>query len=282
MKKSMLLFPSVSLIVASFGFYVLFPEYGDLGDWIWGGIGGIPMIAWHLVGVIAGVGVYFAKRKWPDRIGNYTRNLFLGLLAWLGIAILATVFMEEGDLPERVAQSALLKAWAVLLFASVSMMPTLLGTYALITGSRMAIGGSVFFHFFIGTTVMVFIQAESNTMLEQDPLVSIVTVWALIGFVEGLSWRRRYGGSVEGEEARVIGNLFRRQLASTMIFLAVGTVIAYTPVITGLLGFGDFFGFYEGSTIYGSMAVCAILMIPIIVFALYRRIRDKTGSNGFK
>ena len=281
MRIRLSIFPAVCLLISSLGIAVLFPQFTEVEDWIWRGLGSVPLLAWYLAGVIIGVLIGFLYKRWPDRFRNYLRNVSLGILAWLGIAILATAFFEEGDLPTRISESPLLKAWAVMLFAIVSMMPTVLGTYTLLSGSRISTGGSVFFQLVIAASVIIFMQAKSNTFLDQDPLVSIVTIWAMIGFVEGISWRRMYGKTEGEEDARVVGGLFRRQVASSMIFLAIGTMIAYSSMILDLLGLLDSgpMNLYEIDTVYGWTAISFVFLVPLIVFTIYRRLMDIKGGK---
>lgn len=281
--KVMIILPVISLIVLSLGIWVLFPEFADFEGWVWEGFGSIPFIAWALIGAVMGAVVYFVHEKWPDKFRVYLRNIIMGYMGWLGIAVAAAMVMGEGDITERIGSSSLLKGWAVLFFSFAASMPTLLGVHALLSGSRITTGGSVMSVVMIATSVMIFSQAESNTILVQDPLISMVTIWALIGFIEGISWIRRYGRVSPGEEGDVLRDLFRRQVASTLLIMGVASAAAYGPFVMDIVdpGLGGFLlDSYEIGTVHGKAILSILTIAPIAVFSLIRRLLDRKDRNG--
>jgi hypothetical protein len=197
--------------------------------------------------------------------------------------VAAAMVMGEGDITERIGGSALLKGWAVIFFSFAASMPTLLGVHALLSGSRITTGGSAMSVIMITAAVMIFSQAESNTILVQDPLVGIVTIWAMIGFIEGISWIRRYGRVSPGEEGDVLRDLFRRQVASTLLIVGVASAAAYGPFLIDMIDFG-FDGFlmnsFEMGTVHGKAILSIFTIAPIAIFSLIRRMLDHRDRNG--
>jgi hypothetical protein len=117
---------------------------------------------------------------------------------------------------------------------------------------------------------MIYSQASRGEIISQDPFLSILFIWTVIAYVEGMNWQKRYLES--GEESAPL--LWRRQASFTIVFLIAGSIIAYLPYLLsdGLINV------YESYTIMGKGFIGALFLIPLAGAAIIKGILENRSK----
>jgi peptidoglycan/LPS O-acetylase OafA/YrhL len=145
----------------------------------------------------------------------------------------------------------------------------MLGVHSVLYRSSMARGGTVLSFLFLALAGMVYAQASEVRVANQDPVLSIVFILAVLGFMEGMNWRNRYASMDHGQRT---GNLLlARQVGFTLVFMGIGAVVALAPFLIGDVPRD----YYESTTILGKALVGLMAISPIAVLALVRNLFDR-------
>lgn len=284
-KNLILATPVISLLSVGTLFHFLFPIYQDVGKWVLEDLEAFPFLIWVPIGGILGYVMFLAHKKKRDILITYSRRIFLGLVGWLFLSIIISLITEPGDLFQRLENGPFFKAWAVLVFVLLSASPTLFGTFSVFTRKRWAIGVTVTMFLALALTCMIFGQASSSTIIDQDPLLSLLFIWGIVAYIEGVNWSKRYIDRDPTEfpdmdpEKDLTVPLLRRQISYTIVFVGIASILAYLPVFsfevfsTGLSGP---LGIYEARTVFGMGILGLLILTPLMVFAVVkRRIDDR-------
>ncbi len=242
----------------------------DVSAWIYGDLS-VPYIGWALLG--AGIGLFYYRYRevLRKRIKNPMNKLGLGLVLWLGASILISVALGEGDLQDRVLDSGLIRAWFVTMFGILMTAPTFLGSYSIMARSKEVFSLAILGLIIVPLTCMIYMQARSVSIPEQEPLPSLLSALCLFGFVETFHWIHKYD-RIDVQ----VGNLFARQLISTILFVGIGSGIAYIAfswrsVISDISPVS----FYEMDTIFGTAVIGLALLTPIALLAMVRSFQER-------
>ncbi len=249
--------------------WLMFPSFLEVSAGIYRDLS-VPYIGWALMGGVIGSVYYRYREGLRKRIKNPINKLGLGLVLWLGASILISVALGEGDLQDRVLDSGLIRAWFVTMFGIFMSAPTFLGSYSILARSKEVFSLAILGLIIVPLTCMIYLQAQSVSVPRQDPLLSLITALTLFGFVETFHWVYKYD-RIDVQ----VGNLFARQLISTILFAGVGSVIAFIafswrsmiPDIAAV-------SFYEMDTIFGTAAIGLALLSPIALLAIVRSFRE--------
>ena len=237
------IWPWLSLFAASFMFTLTVPRTVQVQEWIFEGFGSVSMLIWLLSGGVFGLIVSVIWTKWPEHLARFTRRAILAIFGYIAVALVFALATGTGEGLERIAGSELVKVWAVVVWGLLCMGPSLFGILAIMMNSKWARGASVLSFILIAGFTMIYTQASRAEITSQDPYLSIGFITTLLLFVEGLNWKRRYWE--EGDDINMV--LWRRQLAFTLVFLAVASVIALLPfMFSGLL-----MDYFESEAIIG-------------------------------
>ncbi|MFO8050727.1 MAG: hypothetical protein R6V01_03405 [Thermoplasmatota archaeon] len=286
-RSTIMLAPLLSVLAGSILLYLMFPNYSELSGWFQVELSSFPFLIWAALGAVAGFVVSKLLKKELYRI--YSKRVKAGFFVWLLIAIVISSITEEGDLFDRLSQGPLFKAWAVIFLIVASSSPTYLGVLAVLTRKRTYIAGSVMMFFLIPTVCMIFSQASSASVLSQDPILSLLFVWSMISFVEGVNWLRRYVDTNRSEFPRPPSGkdmrdiLWRRQISYTVIFLGVSSLIAHLPFAIPLIFDTSsmwFYSFYESSAVIGKAVVSLVVLVPLAILSFGRRYLDLRKAAG--
>ena len=282
-KNLILATPVIALLSVGALFHFLFPIYQDLGKWVLDDLGSLPFLIWVPLGGIMGYVMYIVHNKKRDILITYSKRIFLGIVGWLFLSIIISLITETGDLFQRLETGPLFKAWAVLIFVLLSASPTLFGTFSVFSRKRWAIGVTVTMFLALSITCMIFGQASSSTLLDQDPLLSLLFIWGIVAYIEGVNWSKRYidrdptefPDMDPGKDLTV--PLLRRQISFTIVFVGIASILAYLPVLSFEMfsdGLPGHFGIYEAGTVFGMGIVGLLILSPLMVFAVVRRRMD--------
>jgi hypothetical protein len=283
--------PVVALLSVGTLFNFLFPIYKDLGRWVLSDLATFPFLVWVPLGGIMGYILYLIHRKRSDLLIIYSKRMFLGLIGWLFLSIIISILTETGDLFHRLESGPLFKAWAVLVFVLLSASPTLFGTFSVFSRRRWATGVTVSMFLALAVTCMIFGQARSSTIIDQDPFLSLLFIWGVIAYVEGVNWSKRYIDRDPTEfpdtdpQKNLTVPLLRRQISYTMVFVGIASILAYLPVISMEIFSMDLpmkTGIYEIRTVFGMGIIGLILLSPLVVLALVRRRMDRKRPGHFE
>ncbi|OYT44740.1 hypothetical protein B6U90_04815 [Thermoplasmatales archaeon ex4484_6] len=266
------LVPSISLLLSGVIFTLIFGSFGSIEDWVMKGLGFVPFPVWFLSGAILSIGGHQIWKRWPVGTMKFVRRSFLILLGYIGIAVFVAVLTGEGEGMERITSSDPVRIWGILAWFIIASAPSFMGVLGIITRSRWARGGMALSYAILAASCMIYPQARSATIIGQDPLLSILFVWSIMIYMEGSNWIARY----ENENTPGRGPLLRRQVTFTILFLAVGSLVAYIPFMWG----EGRFGIYEESTILGKALIGAVVLVPISLFALSKGFLDRRAKNG--
>ncbi len=280
--------PVLALLAVGTLFYFIFPIYTDLSKWVLDDLGSLPFLVWVPIGGFLGFLLNKVQKKKSKLLITYTKRIFVGLVGWLFLSIIISLLTESGDLFSRLDEGPLFKAWAALVFVLLSISPTLFGTYSVFTRKRWAIGATVSMFFLLGLTCMVFSQARSSEILNQDTVLSILFIWGIIAYVEGVNWTKRYIDRDTAEfpdldpEKDLTIPLLRRQISYTLVLIGIASIFAYIPFLFLELFNGDIpgpFSFYEAGTIFGLEVLGLLALLPLMIFAVVRRRFDIVRSE---
>jgi hypothetical protein len=273
-------------------FYFLFPIYEDLGGWVLDELGSVPFLVWVPVGGLLGYVLYQVHERKRKMLVTYSKRIFLGMIGWLFLSVIASLVMGEGDLFRRLEEGPLFKAWAALAFIMLSASPTLFGTFSVFTRKRWAIGATVSMFFLLALVCMIFSQARSAAILDQDALLSLLFVWGIIAYIEGINWTKRYidRDTMEFPETDPDKDLsfplLRRQISYTFLIVGFASIFAYLPLIILEVFDGNLPGpvaWYEARTIFGMEVLGLVILAPLMIFAVVRRrldVRRTEKQNG--
>ena len=247
----------------------MFPSFMEVSAWIYKDLS-LPYIGWALMGAAFGLLYHRFRDGLRKRVKNPMNKLGLGLVLWLGASILISVTLGEGDLQDRVLESGLIRVWFVVMFGIFMAAPTFLGSYSIMARSKEVFSLSILGLILVPLTCMIYLQALSVSIPGQDPLLSLITALTLFGFVETFHWVYKYD-RIDVQE----GNLFARQLISTIFFVGVGSGLAYMAFSWRSL-IPDIVAapFYEMDTIFGTAAIGLALLSPIALLAMVRSFRE--------
>lgn len=283
-RNLILVLPVLSLLFIGVLFHLLFPIHSDLGGWILEELSSVPFIVMVPVGGVLGYVLHLLFRKKAKQTIAYSKRMMVGLSGWLFLSVFISLLSGEGDILERLSEGVLFRAWAVFVFLLFSLSPTLFGVMAVFSRKRWALAVSVMSFFLLATSSMVFSQARNSRVLEQDPLMSLLFVWGMIVFIEGVNWTKRYidrdpnefPEMVSGRE--IAGALWRRQLSYTIIFVGAASIFAYLPILI-VEFFRDTLPYplsiYETTTVFGKGMLGLIILLPLILLMLARRRMDR-------
>lgn len=291
-RYTVMLLPILSVISAGILLYLMFPNYADLSGWFQEGLSSIPYLIWAALGGVLGFIISRIRRSKEEAYRTYSKRIKAGFFGWLLLSIILSSLTEDGDIFDRLSQGPLFKAWTVLLFISVSSSPTYMGILAVMTRKRNYIAGSVLMNFILVSSCMIFSQADSATVISQDPILSVLFIWSMISFVEGVNWIKRYvdrdpvdfPSSPSGKD--MLGILWKRQVSYTVIFLGISSIIAVMPfVIPSTLDTSSMwlYSFYESSAVIGKVVVSLLILLPLAGISFTRRYIDRlkgTGKDG--
>jgi hypothetical protein len=291
-KNIILTTPMLALLLVGTIFYFLFKIYEDIGSWVLDELGSVPFLVWVPVGGVLGYVLYRVHEKKRKILITYSKRIFLGLIGWLFLSIIVSLMTGEGDLFHRLDEGPLFKAWAALAFVLLSLSPTMFGTFSVFTRKRWAIGATVSVFFLLALVCMIFSQARSATILDQDPLLSLLFVWGIIAYVEGINWTKRYIDRDTMEfpdtdlDKDISAPLLRRQISYTFIIIGIASIFAYLPLIVLVVFDGNLPGplsWYEARTIFGLELLGLLILTPLMLFAVIRRrldVRRTEKQNG--
>ena len=282
------IFPLAFLALSGLGLWHLFPEFEEMSEWALPVLGNIPYLAWFLLGGLLGWPLHLAYRRWPREIRKVVRTVFLGMVGWLGLGLFITILTEEGNLIERVNSGVLLKGWFMILFASLMCSPSLLGVFAVFSRSKWALSISILMLFLTAATTMIYSQASGSVAVLQDPLLSLLLIFAVLGYVEASHLVRKYETVLKDNMAqfgddggRITGILFWRQVISTTIFILIGAILAMMPYLWTWLGPDNppyLLSLYEYDTILGKALLGIAILIPLGSWSLLRN-RFRAGKK---
>jgi hypothetical protein len=261
------IWPWLSLLVAGTFFTLVFPPITDIQEWIFKGYEIVIFPVWFISGAIFGSMIYAIWERWPRSLGKFVRRLILVLFGYIGIALAIALATGTGEGIERIGGSEPVQIWGIIMWAFLGMAPSLFGVLAIMKGVKWARGASVLAFISLSAITMIFSQASRAEITSQDPFLSVGFIWAILLFVEGLNWKRRYWD--EGGEVNM--SLWRRQAAFTMIFLGAGSAIAIIP----FLFTEDLTSYYEGEAIIGKALFGAFLLVPMAIGAIIKGVTDR-------
>ncbi len=248
----------------------MFPSFLEVSAWIYKDLS-VPYIGWALLGGVTGLLYYRYRESLRKRIKNPMNKLGLGLVLWLGASILISVALGEGDLQDRVLDSDLIRAWLVTMFGIFMAAPTFLGSYSIMARSKEVFSLAILGLIIVPLSCMIYLQAQSVSTPRQDPLLSLITALTLFGFVETFHWTHKYD-RIEVQ----VGNLFARQLISTIFFVGVGSGIAYIAFFwRSMIPDISAVSFYEMDTIFGTAVIGLALLSPIALLAMVRSFQER-------
>jgi hypothetical protein len=118
---------------------------------------------------------------------------------------------------------------------------------------------------------MVYSQASRAEIISQDPFISILFIWSIIAFVEGMNWRSRYIDPGEGSPPL----MWRKQAAFTLAFLGAGSIISYLPYIIS----GEMLNIYESTTVMGKGLIGLLLLVPLAIAAVVKGFVENRRGN---
>ncbi|MBN1538587.1 MAG: hypothetical protein JW939_00445 [Candidatus Thermoplasmatota archaeon] len=278
----------ITLLALNVLFYLLFPIYEEFGGWVLEGLRPIPFLIWVPVGGLLGYLINMGMRKKRELMASYSRRVMVGIVGWFFLSVLVSLMTETGDLFTRLEQGPLFKAWTVLMFVLLSVSPNVFGVYSIFSRKRWSIGAAISMFFFLAMICMVFSQGRYALALEQDPVLSLLFVWAAVMFIETLSWTERYldrGAALfpdiaQGNTIAVV--LLRRQVFHTLVIVGVSSIFTILPVV--LVAFfpeavQEYVVLYETGTVYGMAVFGLILMLPLMILAFVRRWRDRRSAS---
>ena len=266
-KWALLILPWASLLAAGAIFTFLFPTFTDVQDWIINGMDVISFPIWFICGGIIGVAISTIWSRWPQRFPSILRRATLILFGYIGIAIVIALITGEGEGLERIGNSGPVKVWGFTIWILAAMGPSMMGTIAIQRGSKWARGGAALSFIALSTSVMTYSQASRAEITSQDPLLAIMFLWSIILFVEGLNWKKRY----LDPDNEVLEGLWIRQASFTIMYLGLGSVIAYIPFLFS----GEILSSYEAGTILGKAIIGAITLIPLGIIAAVKGFLDQ-------
>jgi hypothetical protein len=282
-RNLILILPVISLLFIGILFHLIFPIYSDLGGWILDELSSLPFIVMVPVGGVFGYILHLLFKKKAKQTISYSRRIMMGIAGWLFLSIFISLLSGEGDIFERLRNGILFRAWTVFIFLFFSLSPTMFGVFAIFSRKRWALAISVMAFFLLATSSMIFSQARSSRVLDQDPMMSLLFVWGMILYIEGVNWTKRYidrdpnefPEMVSGRE--VTGALWRRQLSYTIIFIGMASIFAYMPILV-VEFFRDSLPYplsvYESTTVFGKGILGLIALLPLVVFMMLRRRMD--------
>ncbi len=266
LQKALLVWPVLCLIGAAFILPIAVPEIGTFQVFVSGSLEGVPVFLWSVIGLVLGAAVSFLRSRWPRQTIRYGARAFLGLGAWLVFGLVLSLFMGEGSYYERLKGSVVIRSWAIIVWTLVCMAPTMLGVHSVLYRSTMARGGTVLSFLLLALSGMVYAQASEVRVAHQDPFLSIIFIWAVLGFLEGINWRNRYASL--DYEAHMSDILLARQVGFTLVFMGIGAVVAVAPFLIG-----DWPStYYESTTILGKALVGLMAISPLAVLSLVRNL----------
>lgn len=264
------LWPWAALLLSGILYWVMLPEHTEIQSWIFGGMEVISYPVWFLSGGLLGIVFSAIWSRWPNSITTGARRVALIIFAYIGIAIIIALITGEGQGIERIGNSGPVKVWGFMVWTILSMGPSLMGVLAILHRSKWARGIAILSYISTATAAMIYSQASRGEIISQDPFISILFIWAIIAYVEGMNWQTRYLDSHE-ESASL---LWRRQASFTMVFLIAGSIIAYLPyLLTGV-----FINVYESHTIMGKGFIGALFLIPLAGAAIIKSIIENRSK----
>lgn len=266
-RSILMILPWASLLAAGATFTFLFPTFTDVQGWIISGMDAISFPIWFLCGGIMGAAISAIWTRWPKRLPSILRRAVLILLGYIGIAIVIALIIGEGEGLERIGDSGPVKVWGFAIWTLAAMGPSMMGTIAILRGSKWARGGAALSFVALSTSVMTYSQASRAEITSQDPLLAILFIWSIILFVEGLNWKKRY----LDPDDEVVEGLWIRQASFTIMYLGLGSVIAYIPFLFS----GDILSSYEAETILGKAIIGAIILMPLGIIAVVKGYLDQ-------
>ncbi len=269
LQRALLIWPVLCLIGAAFILPLTVPEIGSFQGFVSGKLEDIPVFVWSVIGLALGAVISFLRSRWPRQTIRYGIRVFFGLGAWLMFGFVLALFTGEGSYFERLRGSAIIGSWSIVVWTLLCMTPTALGVHSVLYRSSMARGGTVLSFLFLALAGMVYAQASEVRVAHQDPVLSIVFIMAVLGFMEGVNWRNRYASMDHGQRT---GNLLlARQVGFTLVFMGIGAVVAIVPFLIG----GIPRDYYESTTILGKALVGLLAISPLAVLAMVRNLIDR-------
>ncbi len=264
------LWPWVALVICGALYTLVLPEHTEIQSWIFPGMETVTFPIWFLSGGLIGIALSVVWSKWPNAVTSGARRLALVIFAYIGIAILIALLTGEGEGIEKIGNSGPVKVWGFMVWTLLSISPSLMGVLAILHRSKWARGVSILSFISTASATMIYAQASSAEVISQDPFLSIVFIWSIIAFVEGMNWQTRY---LDPDDS-LTPILWKKQAAFTLVFLGAGSIIAYLPFL-----FGDGpFNIYEGSTILGKSLMGLLILIPLAIAAVIKGLLENTSK----
>lgn len=275
----------ITLLALNVLFYLLFPIYEKFGGWVFKDLGSVPFLVWMPVGCVFGYLINVGMKKKKELMVSYSRRVMVGIIGWFFLSVLVSLMTETGDLFTRLEQGPLFKAWSVLMFLLLSVSPNVFGVYSIFTRKRWSIGAAISMFFLLAMICMVFSQGRYSMALDQDPVLSLLFLWAAVLFVESVGWAERYLDASQfpdlhqGRTIAVV--LLRRQVFHTLVLVGISSIFTIVPVVlmTYLPGtVQEYVPLYEIGTVYGMAVFALLLMLPLIILAVVRRWWDRRSG----
>ncbi|MBN1390802.1 MAG: hypothetical protein JXA22_09210 [Candidatus Thermoplasmatota archaeon] len=280
--------PIIALLALNALFYLIFPIYEKLGGWVLKDLGSMPFLVWVPVGALLGFLMNMGMKKKRELMVTYTRRMIVGLIGWFFLSVMVSLITGSGDLFSRLDNGPLFKAWSVLIFVLASMSPNVFAVYSIFSRKRWSMAGTMISFFLLALICMVFSQGRYALALDQDPLLSLLFIWAAVLYIESISWKKRYLDRDISEFPEVMlgkalaGPLMKRQLLSTLMVIGVASILAFSPVLLVTYfrdGIMDVLMVYEIGTVYGTAIIGFVLIMPLTVLALLRRWLDGRSAG---
>jgi hypothetical protein len=269
LRGALLVWPVLCLLAAAFVLPIAVPEIVDFQTFVSEDLEGIPIFLWSVLGLVLGVALSSIRARWPRRTIRYGARVLIGLGAWLLFGLVLALFMGEGTYYERLRGSVVTGSWAITAWVLICALPAMLGVHSILYRSVMARGATVLAFLFLALSGMVYSQASEVRVSHQDPYLSLAFILALVGYLEGLSWKQRY--AMTDMDPSIGKLLLARQVGFTLMFAGVGAFVALVPFIVGDIPEG----YYEPTTVLGKAFRGLVALSPLAILALTRHLLDR-------
>lgn len=260
----------IGLIISGASFTLLIPETMDFQKWIYDGWSFISFPIWFMSGIILGIALSTITDRWPKRSRAILGRGLVAFFAYFGIAMIIALMTGEGEGFQRIGNSEPMRIWGIAVWSLISMGPSMFGVIGIMNRSKWARGASALSFIVVAAIAMIFSQARSAMVISQDPVLSIVFVVSLVAYVEGVNWSNRY----IDPDRNSVSVLWRRQISFTILFLGIGSAIAFIPFILT----ESVIPAYEGTLVYGKAILGAFLLVPIGIFAIVKNLLDNRND----
>ena len=243
----------------------MFPQVTELGLNL--GIPTIPVFVFVIVGATIGILFQLLSPRIGKKAKRVLKSLSLAYILWFVTGIVIAIASEDGSIAQRIGRGDVIRYWFSTFYLLVLILPGLMGLLAILNGTKSLLSGTLAVLISIAVASMVYSEAAGNELLSQSLLLSLVTVWGLVLFVEGMDIIRRLE---EYKEGPIDPGIINRNLFFVLLFLTISSILS---AIATVIDTGGPIGIYELRTIHGKAALGLALLAPLGILVLIRRRR---------